>query len=51
MKVKIEKEVFDKMVNVIGNMPYGQVATLFAEIQQHTEVVEEDASAEDTSNS
>jgi len=51
MKVVIEKETFDKVVSVLGNMPYVQVAGLLNEIRSNMEVVEEDASAEDSSDS
>jgi hypothetical protein len=33
-KVTIDREVFDKMVNVLAQLPYAQIAPLLAEIGQ-----------------
>ena len=38
---KLPLETMNKVLGVLGNMPYGQVADLIQEVRQSTEVVEE----------
>ena len=38
---KLPLDTMNKVLNVLGNMPYAQVADLIQEVRQQTEVVEE----------
>lgn len=38
---KLPLDTMNKVLSVLGNMPYGQVADLIQEVRQETEVVEE----------
>lgn len=38
---KLPLDTMNKVLNVLGNMPYAQVAELIAEVRQSTQVVEE----------
>lgn len=43
---KLPIETMNKVLGVLGNMPYGQVAELIAEVRQSTQVLEEDDGGE-----
>jgi len=38
---KLPLDTMNKVLNVLGNMPYAQVADLIQEVRQQTDVVEE----------
>lgn len=38
---KLPLETMNKVLGVLGNLPYGQVAELIQEVRQSTQVVEE----------
>jgi len=38
---KLPLETMNKVLGVLGNLPYGQVAELIQEVRQATQVVEE----------
>jgi hypothetical protein len=45
---KLPLETMNKVLGVLGNLPYGQVAELIQEVRQATQVVEEpDAEGEE----
>lgn len=44
MKYTIDKEVLDKVFNVLSQLPYNQVAQLINELQQSIQKVEEEKS-------
>lgn len=45
-KVIVPSETFQKVVNVLAGLPYGQVAPLLAELEQGSEVVSEETKEE-----
>lgn len=38
---KLPLDTMNKVLNVLGNMPYGQVADLIQEVRQNTQVIDE----------
>ncbi len=48
---KLPLETMNKVLGVLGNLPYGQVAELIQEVRQATQVVEEpDADGEEVNS-
>lgn len=39
---KLPLDTMNKVLNVLGGMPYGQVAELIQEVRQNTQIVVED---------
>ena len=45
---KLPLDTMNKVLNVLGGMPYGQVAELIQEVRQNTQIVVEDDKQEET---
>jgi len=45
---KLPLETMNKVLGVLGNLPYGQVAELIQEVRQATQVVEEPEAGDET---
>ena len=42
-EVIVSKETYDKMVNILIQIPYGQISGLLSEVAANTRAVEKDA--------
>lgn len=45
-EVRVSKETYDKMVNVLAQLPYGQIASLLSEVVQNTHEIKKDVTAD-----
>ena len=46
---KLPLDTMNKVLNVLGGMPYGQVAELIQEVRQNTQIVVEDEGEQEES--
>ena len=51
MKVKMSEDTFQAMVNVLGQLPYAQVAQLLTKVADDIEYVKEDNETTDSATS